>query len=100
MGLYEARVLSYIESRTAAVHFACTSHLDHIDKVQKRFLRELGISEEEALVKWKLAPLGTRRDIAIPGVLHRTALGGGPQPFESFLHCVRHEGVANIHFST
>ena len=36
--LYKSQVLSYIESRTAALHHAAPSVLDGIDRVQRRFL--------------------------------------------------------------
>ena len=47
--LYKAQVLSYIESKTAAIHHAAPSVLDAIDRVQRRFLREIGLTEGEAL---------------------------------------------------
>ena len=40
---YKARVLSYVEYRTAALYHAATSALDRIDNIQVHFLREIGI---------------------------------------------------------
>ena len=37
-----------------------------------------------ALVHFHLAPLCTRRDIAMLGMIHRTVLGKGPQQFADF----------------
>ena len=54
--LYKAQVVSFIESRTAALHHAAPSVLDVIDRLQRRFLRELGITELDALLHFKLAP--------------------------------------------
>ena len=43
------------------------------DAVQRRFRRECGLSDEEALPHFNLAPLETRRDIAMLGLTHRSA---------------------------
>ena len=78
--LYKAQVLSYIESKTAAIHHAAPSVLECIDRVQRRFLREVGLSESEALHRFKLAPLPARRDMAMLGLLHRVCHGTAPSP--------------------
>ena len=71
-------------STTAALYHACSSHLDHLDRIQRRFLRELGVSELEALMEFNLAPLSSRRDMAMMGLIHRTVLRQGPESFEQF----------------
>ena len=63
--LYKSHVLSYIEYRTAGIHFASSSVLREIDDVQTRYIRQLNLSEEAAFMHFNLAPLETRRDIAI-----------------------------------
>ena len=73
--LYEAPVVSYVESGTPAYYHAAPSVLDCINRVQRRFLRALTMSDVDALVHFRLAPLETRRDIAILGLLHRVNLG-------------------------
>ena len=73
--LYKAHVLSYIESGTPGLFHAAASNLDCIDKIQRRFLRAVGLSEERALLDYRLAPLQTRRCIGILGFLHRVVLG-------------------------
>ena len=78
--LYKAQILSYIESRTVGLHHAAPSTLLCVDRVQRRFLRELGITEEEALATWNLAPLPCRRAIAMLGLLYRIAMGLAPKP--------------------
>ncbi len=80
MKLYKSQVLSFIESRTAAIHHAAPSVLDAIDRVQRRFLREIGLTELEALEQYRLAPLPVRRDIAMLGLLHRVCHGYAPRP--------------------
>ena len=72
--MYNAQVLSYIESGVPGYFHTSVSSLANIDRVQTRFLRAVGLSEEEALVNCRLAPLSMRRDIAILGFLHRVVL--------------------------
>ena len=73
--LYKSLVLSYIESATPAVYHAADSVLAKIDRIQDRLLSRLKLSQTEALFRYCLAPLRTRRDIAMLGLLHRIALG-------------------------
>ena len=49
--------------------------------------KAVGVSCEEALMIFNLAPLNTRRDIAMLGLIHRTVIGGGPDHFKQ--HFVR-----------
>ena len=49
-----------------------------VDRVQRILLRELGISEVDALLNFRLAPLPSRRDMAMLGVLHKVTLGLAP----------------------
>ena len=76
--LYKAQVLSYIEGCTPAIFHAAPSVLDRIDRVQRRFLREMGFTEAEALELYSLAPLPCRRDMAMLGTLHKITLGLAP----------------------
>ena len=73
--LYKAQILSFLEAATPAIVHAAPSQLDRIDRIQRRFIREIGVSEYEALSKYKVAPLETRRDIAMLGLLQSVALG-------------------------
>ena len=84
--LYKAKLLSYVEYRTAAVYHATNTVLKPLDGVQKRFLKALECTETEALMEFNLAPLAARRDIAMLGVIHRTTLGKGPTHFQQFFH--------------
>ena len=84
MMLYKSHVLSFIEYRTPGVHFASASVLKDIDDVQKRFLVQIGISEETAFMDFNLAPLNVRRDIAMLGCIHRAANCKGPPPLWRF----------------
>ena len=64
--------------------------------MQKRFLRECGFSDEEALLHFNLVPLETRRDIAKLGLIHRSVLGGGPRHFANSF-CPLHRRVHQKH---
>ena len=84
MHLYKAQVLSYVESSTPAIYHASPSVLEPVDRVQRRLLRELGMSEVEALLNFRLAPLPSRRDMAMLGALHKVTLGLAPPQLAAF----------------
>eukprot|EP00969_Alexandrium_andersonii_P308027 13615305-Alexandrium_andersonii.AAC.1 len=48
--LYKARVLSFVEYRAPAICLAATTVLATLDALQPRFLRGVGVSEEDALL--------------------------------------------------
>ena len=85
VGLWKAHVLSFIEYRTAGIFHAADSHLCRVDALQSVFLHDLGLSEFDALLHFRLAPLSTRRDIAILGIIHRCVLGLGPAHFRRYI---------------
>jgi hypothetical protein len=85
--------LSCIEYRTPAIYLAKRDSLPPLDRLQTRFLRDAGVDEETALVHFNLAPLNTRRDMAMLGLIHRTMLGKGPDQFRQFF-----QGVADKKF--
>lgn len=76
--LYKAHLLSFLEYRTPAVYHATRAVLHRLDAVHTRFLNDVGVSELTALIVFRLAPLATRRDIAMLGLVHRAVLGKGP----------------------
>jgi hypothetical protein len=80
--LYKTQLLSYLEYRTPALYHATRDILERLDNVQSRFLRDAGIDDVTALMEFNLAPLATRRDIAMLGVIHRTIIGRGPAHFK------------------
>ena len=84
VNLYKTHVLSYIEFRTSAIYHASSTVLAPVDKIQRSFLHSLGISDADALLRYNLAPLTTRRDIAMLGLVHRAALGLGPPHFREW----------------
>ena len=81
---YKAQVLSTLEFCTPAVYHCTATALEDLDRVQKRFLKEVGLTAVEALCVHNLAPLQTRRDIAMLGVVHRTVLGQNAPQFSDW----------------
>ena len=81
--LYKSYVLSYLESGLPAYYHAPRFFLGLLDRVQDRFLDELGMTPVTALRDFSLAPLTTRRDIAMLGFLHRVVNGLAPGPLAS-----------------
>jgi hypothetical protein len=79
--LYKSHLLSYLEYRTPAIYHARREQLKRLDNVQDRFLHDAGIEADTALLEFNLAPLCTRRDIAMLGLIHRAVLGLGPPHF-------------------
>ena len=51
---------------------------------------EIGLSASDALLSFSLAPLQSRRDIAMLGVLHRVVLGLAPADIASFFPPMTH----------
>jgi hypothetical protein len=91
INLYKSHVLSRIEYRTAAIYHASDSILSELDHVQNRMLKIVNVSEVEALLHFNLAPLSTRRDIAMLGLIHRAARGRGPKQFQRFFQLAADE---------
>ena len=71
-----------------AYYHAPSFFLALIDRVQDRFLDELGMSPSTALWQFSLAPLTTRRDIAMLGLLQRISLGLAPEPLAALFPCM------------
>ena len=82
VNLYKSLVLSYLESGSVAYFHAARSVLAPIDRIQRRLLRELNLAEVVALEKYKLAPLTTRRDIAMLGLLSKISWGNAPSQLQ------------------
>ena len=76
--LYKSRVVSYVEYRTVALYHASDSVLKPLGDSHRRFLHDIGMNELTALNAFHLAPLGCRRDMAMLGMTHRSAMGKSP----------------------
>ena len=82
--LFKMRILGYVEYRTAATHHASATALGQLDLVYNRLLQAAGLTKEESLLHFGLAPLNARRVISMLGIIHRIVLGGGPDQFKRF----------------
>jgi hypothetical protein len=89
MLLYKAHVLSYLEYRTCAITHAADSHLNALDVIQNRLLRNLELRRFDALHQFNLAPLGVRRDIANLGIIYRAISRRGPRKLRDFFQLNR-----------
>ena len=81
--VHKSKIPSFVEYRTPAVYHAASTILPGIDAVQRRFLRVCCLTEEDALMFFNLAPLETRRDMAMLVLIHRTVLGCDTRHFAS-----------------
>ena len=87
--IYKSRLLGFIEYRNPGIYHACDSSLGELDKIQEELLEAACVSERDALLKFNLAPLSARRDIALLGLVHRTMLGLGPVQFQEYFRLDR-----------
>ena len=78
------------------VHWVMDKHLLEyllvgipVDRILRRFLREIGLSERDAILEFNLAPLHVRRQIAALGILHRRVLGQAPAAIADLLPFAR-----------
>ena len=72
----KSKILSCVEYHTPAVYHAASTILAGIDAIQRHFLRECRLTEEDAL------------DMAMLGLVHRSVFGCGPRHFASVLQFV------------
>ena len=72
---FKTHIWSFVEYFTPCIYHCGVTLLDRIDALQISFLRALDICEEEAFLDHNVAPLNTRRDVAILGFLHKCNLG-------------------------
>ena len=81
--LYKVQIFSYMASSHPALYHAAPSILARIDRVQERFLKEIGVTQKEAIKDYRLAPLSNRRDMGMLGALHKINLDLAPPQFQA-----------------
>ena len=57
----------------------------------------MGLGDVDALMHFRLAPLHTRRDIALLGVIHRSAIGQGPPQLQKLFPRRRQTAIGAMH---
>ena len=82
--MYKVKLLFYVKYRTAAIYNACDTVISRFTRLQNKFLSELGMLREDAMLDYNLAHLESRRDIAMLGLIHQCVLGNGPLHFKHF----------------
>ena len=73
-----------LETITPAVYHCTAGVLEELDRVQERFLKAAGLTQEEVLLKHNLVSLQTRRDVVMLGIVHRTVLKKGAPQFQQW----------------
>ena len=68
---YKTHILSIVESNTGGIYHATTTTLKPLDRIQTTFVHGLNLEVSEAFLRYNLAPLCLRRDIAMMGFLHK-----------------------------
>ena len=82
---FKTHVWSLMEIHNGAIFHAAGSYLSRVDEAQKKFLDEIGITEQEAFLNFNFAPPTLRRDIGILGLLHKRVLGKCHPIFQELL---------------
>ena len=71
---FKTHIWCHIEYSSGAILLAPASQLQRLDKVQRWFLHEMGISDTTAFLDFNFAPPSLRRAIGMLGFLHKRAL--------------------------
>ena len=72
---FTTHVLCLLETNVGGFYHATSSALSPLDRLQDSFLREIGLMREQGFTIYNMAPLATRRDIAMLGLIFRCATG-------------------------
>ena len=86
--LYKSQARSVLECFTPAIYHAEKGFLNRLDDVQNKLFTFLKITPEEAILKYNMAPLPMRRDMAMLGLLFRIARKEAPTPFQKLFRKV------------
>ena len=95
---YKSHVRCLLEMGSGAFYHASDTVLAPLQGIQRRFLREVGIGEQEAFLKYNVAPLQMRRDIGCLGLIHKCVLKLAPESLQRLFpretraphrHCTR-----------
>ena len=73
--LFKSQILSYIESGLVAFVHAPVNAMSPVDRILRRFLREIEVPNVETTVRYNLAPLPVRKQISALGIIQKRVLG-------------------------
>ena len=82
---FKTHLWGLMEIHNGAIFHAATTHLNKLDSLQRHFLHELDIPEEDAFMRFNFAPPSVRRDIGILGLLHKRVLGKAHPVYQKLL---------------
>ena len=71
---YKSHIWGITEYSNGVIFMAPPCQVRRLDKLQKWYLRELGISDQDAFVTHNFAPPSLRRNIGLLGFLHKRVL--------------------------
>ena len=71
---FKTHILGILESNIGGIYHATQHVLAPLDRILTTFVHTLNLEIEEAYLKYNLAPLALRRDIAMLGFLHKLNL--------------------------
>ena len=72
---YKSHIWGITEYSNGVIFMAPPCQARRLDKLQRWYLRELGISDQDAFVTHNFAPPSLRRNIGLLGFLHKRVLG-------------------------
>ena len=72
---YKTHVLCLLEINPGGFYHAADSILEPIETLQGHFLKEMGVTRENAFKDYNLLPLSTRRDIGMLGLIFKSVHG-------------------------
>jgi len=71
---FKTHVWSHLEYSNGALLLAKPAERRRLDKVQRGFLYEIGLNDEEAFINYNFGPPSLRRAIGILGFIHKRVL--------------------------
>jgi hypothetical protein len=89
--MYKSQVLATLEWCTPAIYHCTATQLDKLDRLQRRFLNFMNVSEKDAYINNNLAPLPLRRHFAMLGFIFRCVHGIAPSRCCSLFERTPHE---------
>ena len=84
-----------MDASNIPIYHTSLSHLESLDVLQTRFLRDIGLIQETAFLEHNMAPLKLRRDIGALGLLHKIQLGDAHLDFGNLFARQTCEFIAN-----
>lgn len=85
---YQTHIWGYSEYTNGSICHAVHCKLERLHSMQRRFLHGIDLDEATAHLQYNFAPPTLRRDIGIPGLIHKRNLGFAHPAFNTLLPLV------------